>query len=103
MASNDIRVRALIWLLPTVESGRSAPVLGSYRPNHNFFGPDNLDMAVGPIDLPDGQRLLPGESREVEMTFYGWPPRSEIFPGREWLIQEGAMVVGRGEILAIIN
>ena len=103
MASDDIRVRALIRLFPAVESGRTAPVLGSYRPNHNFFGPDNRDMAIGPIDLPDGEMLRPGESRVVEMSFIGWPPRSEFFPGREWLIQEGATVVGRGQILAIMD
>jgi len=61
MTANDIRIRARIRLLPTSKGGRIAPVQGgaSYRPNHNFFGPDNREMATGFIDLPEGEALHP--------------------------------------------
>jgi hypothetical protein len=39
---DKVRVRASIRFLATAEGGRASPLAGggSYRPNHNFFGPD---------------------------------------------------------------
>lgn len=37
--NEGITVRANIRLLPTGEGGRALSIKGSYRPNHNFFGP----------------------------------------------------------------
>jgi hypothetical protein len=106
MAGEDIRVHVRIHMLPASEGGRNAPVPGgaSYRPNHNFFGPANRDMAVGPIELCLDQALHPGDTFDLDMTFLHWPWRpSELCPGREWLIQEGGSVVGIGTILSILN
>ncbi|MGH2959122.1 MAG: hypothetical protein ACRDKE_05920 [Solirubrobacterales bacterium] len=48
-------------------------------------------MAVGFIDLPSGTELHPGESIELTITFWNWPSlEAQIYPGREWRIQEGA-------------
>jgi hypothetical protein len=91
MNDKGILVRANVRLLPVTESGRTAPIRGSYRPNHNFFGPDNQNMTVGFIDLPNGQELYPGESIELPIMFWNWPGlERQIYPGREWRIQEGA-------------
>jgi translation elongation factor EF-Tu-like GTPase len=80
------------------------PVQGSYRPNHNFFGCDNREMATGFINFAEGEFLQPGESVDVEMTFWGWSRLAgEIYPGREWLIQEGPRVVGSGTILEVLD
>ena len=104
MTTGDIRIRARISLLFPSDGGRSAPVRGSYRPNHNFFGRDNRAMAVGLIDFTDDQSLSPGESVEIDITFLHWPwPASELHPGRRWLIQEGATVVGSGVVLEVID
>lgn len=103
MTEGDIRVRARIRLLPTAESGRTVPIQGSYRPNHNFLDRDNREMAMGFINFTEGELLLPGESAEVEVTFWSWPRLAgEVYPGREWLIQEGPTVVGVGTVLEVI-
>jgi len=104
MSDNRILVRAHVRLLPTSESGRTAAIRGSYRPNHNFFDPDNTNMAIGFLDLPEGTDLYPGESIEVEIAFWGWPGLDgQIYPGREWRIQEGMRLVGFGTILEVLT
>ena len=99
----DGTVRAEVRLLPTSESGRTAPVKGSYRPNHNFFNNDTDGMTVGFIDLPPGAQLHPGEKVELPITFLDWPGlEMQIYPGREWRIQEGAKLVGIGKVLEVL-
>ena len=103
MNDQGIPVRANIRLLPGAESGRTMPIRGSYRPNHNFFGPDDRNMTMGFIDLPDGTSLHPGESIELPITFWNWPGlKGQICPGREWRIQEGAGLVGIGTVLEVL-
>ena len=105
-APGAITVRARIRLLTTAEGGRQTPVQGetSYRPNHNFFGPDNRDMAVAYIDLPDGEGLALGETREISLTFWPWERlNDEIRPGREWRIQEGGHLVGHGTVIEVLG
>ena len=104
MAGEGILIRASIRLLPSSESGRTTPIRGSYRPNHNFFGPDNRNMTIGFIDLPEGKVLHPGESIELPILLWKWPGiEREIYPGREWRIQEGARLVGMGIVLEILS
>lgn len=99
-----IRVVAAVTLIATDVGGRTGPVWGSYRPNHNFFGPDNHDMAIGFIELPDGVELSPGQSIDVPISFVSWPRlAAEIRAGREWSIQEGARVVGFGKVLEVLD
>lgn len=103
MNDKGVCVKANIRLLPTPESGRTAPIRGSYRPNHNFFGPDDHDMTIGFIDLPNGIELHPGESIDLPITFWNWPSlEGQIYPGREWRIQEGAKLVGVGTVLELL-
>jgi translation elongation factor EF-Tu-like GTPase len=102
MANDNMTVRANVRLLPTSESGRARPIKGSYRPNHNFFGPDNRNMAIGFIDLPEGKELWPGESIEVTMVLLIWPElEGQIHPGRQWRIQEGEKLVGIGTVIEV--
>lgn len=101
--TEGIIVKANIRLLPTGEGGRALSIKGSYRPNHNFFGPDNRDMTVGFIDLPDGTELRPGDDTDLLITFWNWPGvEGQIHKGREWRIQEGAKVVGIGTVLDVL-
>jgi elongation factor Tu len=98
-----IYVRAKIRLLSTAEGGRTTPVKGSYRPNHNFFEADNRNMTVGFIDLPEGTELRPGESVDCPIVFWDWPGlREQIYPGREWRIQEGSTLVGIGTVIEVL-
>ncbi len=105
MEAKGILVRANIRLLPTAEGGRAAPIRGrSYRPNHNFFGPENRNMTVGFINLPEGKELYPGESIDLPITFWNWPGLEGcIYPGRQWPIQEGAKLVGIGTIIEVLS
>ncbi|ESQ74429.1 hypothetical protein ABAC402_14010 [Asticcacaulis sp. AC402] len=96
---------ARIDLLPTSVSGRELPIKGgnSYRPNHNFFEPENGNMTVGFIDLPAGQDLWPAHSVEVPISFFYWEGLDgQIYPGRKWRVQEGARVVGIGTVLEVL-
>ncbi len=103
MKAQRIRVIARIRLLSTAEGGRVGPLRGSWRPNHNFFGPDDRDMTVGFIDLPEGVALQPGDTIELPIAFWNWPGlEGQIHPGREWRIQEGAKLVGIGTILDVL-
>jgi elongation factor Tu len=101
--NEGITVKANIRLLPTGEGGRASSIKGSYRPNHNFFGPDNRDMTIGFIDLPDGTELRPGDDIDLPITFWNWPGlEGQIHQGREWRIQEGAKLVGIGTVLDVL-
>jgi elongation factor Tu len=104
MTNDIVRVRARIRLLPSQESGRTQPVRAGYRPNHNFFGPEDRTMTMGIIELADGFELHPGESVETTVRFQSWPGlEGQIHPGREWRIQEGARLVGIGTVIGILN
>jgi translation elongation factor EF-Tu-like GTPase len=105
MANEGIRIKARIRLLPSEESGRTAPIVGtaSYRPNHNFLDADNREMGMGSIDLPLDAVLHPGESIDIEMTLYPWPPDTDLSPGREWRIQEGGRLIGIGTVLSAVS
>lgn len=104
MNDKGIPVRANIRLLPTAESGRTAPISGRYRPNHNFFGPDDRNMTIGFIELPTGIELHPGESIDLPVTFWDWPGLDgQIYPGRQWRIQESAKLVGIGTVLEMLT
>lgn len=100
MSEDVIKVRALIRLLSSHEGGRT----GRWRPNHNFFEPDSVDMTIGAIDLPDGVELRPGEDVECAVDFWRWPGlEGRIHPGREWRIQEGRQLVGIGVVVELFR
>lgn len=99
-----IRVMATVTLLATADGGRAGPIRCGYRPNHNFFGPDNCEMTIGLIELPEGIALQPGQSIDVPISFWSWPRLAgEIYAGREWSIQEGLKVVGFGKVVAVLD
>lgn len=99
-----IKVRASVRLLSTEEGGRTDPIRGGYRPNHNFFGPDSREMTIGLVDLPDGVELRPGETMELTIAFWAWPGLvGQIYSGRRWSIQEGARLVGVGTIKEVLE
>ena len=103
---SEVRVKANLRLLATSAGGRETPIsgrFGSYRPNHNFFGPDNREMLMGLVWLSPDDVLAPGESTVVEVQFLNWSSlKPELHPGREWLIQEGSHVVGLGAVIEVL-
>ena len=100
MARDFVEVRAQVRLLSNMENARR----GSWRPNHNFFEPDSREMTDGFIDLPDGFELSPGETVDVPIAFWWWPKlEGQIYPGREWRIQEGSTLVGIGRVIEVLD
>ncbi|WP_370297568.1 hypothetical protein [Qipengyuania mesophila] len=92
--------------MSTEEGGRKSPLLGggSYRPNHNFFGPDNRDMCIGFIELPEGQQVAPADTIQTEMGLLIYPTlKPKITVGRQWRIQEGGKLVAVGTILELLD
>jgi translation elongation factor EF-Tu-like GTPase len=98
---SGVRVRARIQLLSSREGGRSTAVVGSYRPNHNFGNAENREMMTGFLEF--SQDFAPGQSREIVFTLFGSPDQERfIVAGRQWCIQEGAKLVGYGNILELL-
>jgi len=103
MPDDMIKVRATIRLLSTAENGRTDPIRGHYRPNHGFFGPESHETSIGAISLPEGFELHPGQSIETSIDFWPQPGLAEqIYPGRQWRIQEGRKLVGIGTVVEVL-
>lgn len=103
---DKVRVRASIRFLTTEEGGRALPLAGgvSYRPNHNFFGPDDQDMCMGFIDLPPSQHVSPGETIQADIDLLIYPAvKPEIRAGKQWRIQEGDRLAAMGTILKVLD
>jgi elongation factor Tu len=104
MSSDGITVRARIELLSAEQGGRTTPLVGgtSYRPVHNFLGPENRELAAGFIDLPTDQSPKPGETFEAEVKFLPSYITDAIKVGSAWRIQEGGQLVGFGTAIEIL-
>lgn len=102
MPTKFITVIAEVRLLSTSEGGKTVPICGSYRPNHNFFGPDDSVLAAGFINLPDGIVVQPGQTITVPIALWWWPDLDDqVYVGREWRIQEGPHLVGFGKVVEV--
>jgi translation elongation factor EF-Tu-like GTPase len=102
MSIDMVHVLADVRLLPTSKGGRSVPICGSYRPNHNFFDADDATMTIGFIEIPKGVAVHPGETITVPIALWWWSGlEGQIFVGREWRIQEGPNLVGFGRVIEI--
>ena len=104
MAQRNPVVDARITLLRAEEGGRRDPLPAGtrYRPNHNFFGPDDINMSLGEIAIPADRDIAPGDSFETTIEFAHWPGLDGIFtPGLKWRIQEGYQLVAFGEVIRV--
>jgi hypothetical protein len=99
-----INVRALITSLASHEGGRTSDIRSTYRPLHNFGGPDNRELWFGQISLDANDKISPGESREVLVQFNADPALvAELIPGRIWRIQEGPQLVAMAKVIEILG
>jgi elongation factor Tu len=104
-AEHIVRIRARIRFLTTEEGGRSTPLAGggSYRPNHNFGGPGNLEMCIGFIDIPAGAPVIPGATIDAEFEIMASSRMvANIREGADWRIQEGGRLVAIGNVLELV-
>jgi hypothetical protein len=99
-----INVRARISFLASDEGERTADVRSTYRPLHNFGGPDNREMWFGQIRLDANDKISPGESREVLIQFNTEPTLlAELKPGRMWRLQEGLQLVATAKVIEVLD
>jgi elongation factor Tu len=101
-----IEVVAWVRFLSTEEGGRRNPVISgyssSYRPNHNFGGPDNREFYVGQLMIEHGTEIRPGESWMGKILFIHGPGLEDLLvPNREWRIQEGGNLVGHATVVQV--
>ncbi len=95
-------IEANFYLLTTEEGGRKSPIKTGYRPNHNFDGLENNFFYIGKVDF-EGEWLYLGENRKVTVSFFDARGlREKLTIGREWRIQEGVHLVGKGTITKLI-
>jgi len=100
----SIEVEAVVSLLPSSESGRDKGITSGYRPNHNFGGPENIEMRMGQITVENDEWIEPGESKPVKIQFV--MPEGyvmDLAPDLIWRIQEGGRLVGKGKITKLIS
>ena len=96
-----IVVRATIAVVPTDKGGRVGPFTKGLRPNHNFGSQDDRFFYIGQIEVPEGEWVYPGETRELSVTFLNARGLCDLLkPGRTWRIQEGARLIGTGTVIA---
>lgn len=98
------RVLARLSFLSTEAGGRSGPCWGVYRPNHNFGGPDDRQFYIGQVQVPEGEVVQSGETRNLEVWFLNGPSLSQLLQvGRQWRVQEGKKLVANAEILEVLR
>jgi len=96
-------VVARLTLLAAEDGGIAIAAGVSFRPNHNFGGPDDLHFYIGQVDF-GAQDMAPGESRDVAVQFL--PVRSlpeKLVVGRVWRLQSGRKLLGTAEILSVVQ
>jgi translation elongation factor EF-Tu-like GTPase len=97
-----IVVRATLAMVPTDVGGRVGPFSKGLRPNHNFGSPDDRFFYIGQIEVPEGELVYPGETRELRVTFLNARGLIDLLKlGRTWRIQEGPKLIGTGTVVAI--
>ena len=95
-----IDVLAEVSFLTTSEGGKSGPVRGRYRPNHNFGAADGRITYIGQIEFDPDDEVVPGESRTVRIRFLSGSGLDALLSvGREWRIQEGPKLVARAKLI----
>ena len=95
-------VRATLTLLPATSSGRRSDQVARWRPNHNFGDPDAREFYIGEVRFDSVERIEPGETRAVVVTFLDGPGlRDKLVPGRAWRVQEGPTLVAEAHVVDV--
>ena len=98
----SIMVEAELSLLPSSVSGRTSGITSKYRPNHNFGSPENNEMRMGEITVPNNKWIEPGQTANV-LIHFTMPDGYviDLKPGLRWRVQEGGNHVGNGKIIRV--
>ena len=59
-------------------------------------------MYIGQIEIPEGETIRSGQPRELTIDFISADTLgSELRPGRQWRLQEGATLVGMTTVISL--
>ena len=101
---DTVEVKALFTMLPKEESKQENPVTSKLRPNHNFYGRENINMCFGEVTVTGDEWIYPGESKVVFIKFGLLPEyKKKIKIGFKWRIQAASQHFANGEILEILS
>jgi hypothetical protein len=108
-------VQAQVTLLPELSRGRRLLTTGQYRP-HIVVGPQSQRVAIrsgnaltekylGVMFVGGPDAMSPGESAEVSLALMYFPEEAydEVKPGTTFTIREGALIVGFGVVLSVLQ
>ncbi len=93
-------IEAEIYFLTQEEGGRSTRFFSGYRPQFYYDGHhwDARQDYVGVTEVHPGQTVI------AELTFANPQYQlGKLYPGKEFLVREGAQIVGRGKVTRILN
>ena len=95
-------LEAEVYVVPTEEGGRRSALFSGYRPSHDFGHSGALND--GMHEYPDGGSLTPGQKGRA-LIWLSVPELSagRLYVGMPFTVQEGARVVGRGQIERVLN
>jgi len=97
-----IKVLARLEVVSNDDGGRQGPFTSGYRPNHNFGREEDRFYFIGQVEIPEGEWVHPGETRELRITFPNARGLAELLtPGRRWRIQEGGKLVAISTVLSV--
>lgn len=97
---DPIAVLAEVSFVPASEGGKSHPIRGRYRPNHNFGSAENRLTYVGQLEFAPDVVVWPGDTRRVTIRFLSGSGLDALLSvGREWRIQEGPRLVARARVV----
>lgn len=92
-----------LCLLTSEEGGRKSGIAPGYYPNFDFGREDEMQNGSG-FDMVDGDRIELGTTARIRVWLLA-PKLNEgrLSEGLSFTIKEGARVVGRGQITAVLS
>jgi elongation factor Tu len=97
--------RARVYLLTTEDGGRKGPAGAGYRPQVYFeIQVEGITGTSGSWQELATEQVFPGETAEIGISILAKAPFSnKLFVGLKFLLKEGSVTIGTGEILEIYN
>jgi translation elongation factor EF-Tu-like GTPase len=95
-------LEARIAYRPTDAGGRKTPVCSGYRPDHDFGLTGELHCALH--EYLERRCVEPGtDAKALLWLLAPEVQRGRFYPGLRFTVQEGAKVVGHGEVVTVLN
>jgi len=93
-------IEAEITFLTPEEGGRKTPAYSGYRPQFYYDG-NHWDARQDYVGVSE---VYPGQTVTTELTFANPHYQlGKLYPGKEFLVYEGHIIVARGKVTKILN